>query len=265
MSWGEPIARRKLSDEIFDRLKTIILSGELGVGDPLPSERELMEHFGVGRPAIREAMQALGNLGLINISHGERARVSELTPDALFRQIDLPAQLMLSASAQSLQHLLDARMFFERGMIRAAAQTATAADIDRLHEAIKEQRDASADIQAFIRHDVKFHVTIASMAGNPIFHAISHAMLSWLRQYHTEMLHWSGNENITIAEHAAIAERVAAHDPDGAEEAMIRHLKRSNTLYVHSSERSTPVPPVAPAGRSKRTPSAQSRRKPITA
>ncbi len=49
----EPIIRRKLSDEVFDRLKLMITSGEVQPGDTIPSERELMERFGVGRPAIR--------------------------------------------------------------------------------------------------------------------------------------------------------------------------------------------------------------------
>ena len=51
---SEPILRRKLSDEVFARLKLLIENGELKAGDEMPSERELMERFGVGRPAIRE-------------------------------------------------------------------------------------------------------------------------------------------------------------------------------------------------------------------
>ena len=56
---SERIVRKKLSDEVFTRLKQLIENGELKAGDDMPSERELMERFGVGRPAIREAMQAL--------------------------------------------------------------------------------------------------------------------------------------------------------------------------------------------------------------
>ena len=64
---SEPIIRRKLSDEVFARLKALIETGELQPGDEMPSERMLMERFQVGRPAIREAMQALANMGLIEI------------------------------------------------------------------------------------------------------------------------------------------------------------------------------------------------------
>lgn len=71
------IVRRKLSDEVLERLLRLISEGNLKAGDPMPSERELMARFGVGRPAIREAMQALSNIGLVSISHGERAKVQE--------------------------------------------------------------------------------------------------------------------------------------------------------------------------------------------
>ena len=56
---SEPIRRRKLSHEILDRLLARITQGELAAGDHLPSERDLMSQYGVGRPAVREAMQAL--------------------------------------------------------------------------------------------------------------------------------------------------------------------------------------------------------------
>ena len=192
-----------------------------------------MERYGVGRPAVREAMQALSSLGLINITHGERARITALTPEALFRQIDLPAKLMLSASADSLRHLLDARLFFDRGMVGAAAAKATAEQVTALRANIEQQTAALSDIDRFIGFDMEFHVSIARIVGNPIFVAISQAMLGWLREYHTERLHWSGKENVTLAEHAEIVDRIAAHDPNGAEAAMAKHLGRSSSLYKH--------------------------------
>lgn len=227
------IVRRRLSDEVFDRLTAMITSGEINPGDAMPSERDLMQRFGVGRPAVREAMHALANMGLITISHGERARVHELTARSILHQVDMTARIMLSTSPASLDHLKAARRFFERGMVREAAQRATDADIDALRATLIRQRESLGDIDAFITADMRLHTQIAAISGNPLFEAISEAMLNWLRQYHTELLIWTGKETLTLAEHEMIIERLAARDPGGAEEAMARHLDRSSALYAH--------------------------------
>ena len=230
---SEPIPRRKLSDEVFDRLKRMIMSGEARPGQTLPSERELMDRFGVGRPAIREAMQALANMGLISISHGERARVCHLTARSITQQVDLTAQIMLATSPRSLDHLKGARAFFERGMVREAALKASAPDVGRLQATIERQRDALGDADRFIAEDMRFHTEIATISGNPIFEAVSESLLGWLRSYHTELLIWSGKETHTLAEHGAILSAIEARDPDAAERAMAQHLDRSAALYVH--------------------------------
>lgn len=229
----DTIIRRKLSHEVFDRLRAMITGGELKPGDAMPSERDLMERFGVGRPAIREAMQALANMGLITITHGERARVQQLTARTIFQQVDLTANILLSASPDSLEHLKQARRFFELGMVRAAADRATPEEVARLRATLEAQAQAIDDPDAFIAADMRFHTQIAAISGNPIFEAVSEAMLGWLRQYHTEMLSWTGRQNVTLTEHAEILEHIAHHRPEEAEQAMIRHLDRSSSLYIH--------------------------------
>ncbi|NMN71930.1 GntR family transcriptional regulator [Rhizobium sp. 57MFTsu3.2] len=228
----EQIVRRKLSDEVFDRLERMITSGELQPGDEMPSERVLMERFGVGRPAIREAMQSLANKGLVNISHGERARVLKLTARSIFQQVDLTAKIMLSQSSDSLEHLKSARIFFERGMAREAAQRASATDISDLREIIDRQRDCLGHAEEFINADMGFHTRIAQISGNPIYVAVSEAMLAWLKEYHTEMLIWTGKEKFTLAEHEEIVNRLEANDIDGSETAILKHLERSSALYA---------------------------------
>jgi GntR family transcriptional regulator, sialic acid-inducible nan operon repressor len=227
----EPIVRRKLSDQVFDRLERLITSGELKPGDEMPSERVLMERFGVGRPAIREAMQSLASMGLVVISHGERAKVLELTARSLFRQVDLTAKIMLSQSADSLEHLKSARIFFERGMAREAAVKASAGDIEDLQLILEEQHDSLGQADEFISADMRFHTRIAQITGNPLYVAVSEAMLAWLKQYHTEMLIWTGKEKYTLVEHKEILNCLAAHDVEGAEASVLRHLERSRALY----------------------------------
>jgi GntR family transcriptional regulator, sialic acid-inducible nan operon repressor len=230
---SEPIVRRKLSTEVYERLKSMITTGELKAGDQMPSERELMERFGVGRPAIREAMQALNGMGLLAISHGERAKVLNVTPRSLFGQVDRAAEIMLTTSPAALDHLKEARIFFERGIVRQAAERAEPADIDALGAFLAEQRAALGDPERFIGIDMRFHARIAAVPGNPIFEAVAESMLGWLRQYHNELLIWSGKENVTLLEHEEILDAIARHDPDGAEAAMVRHLERSRDLYQH--------------------------------
>ncbi len=228
----EQIVRRKLSDEVFARLKAMITSGELQPGDEMPSERELMERFGVGRPAIREAMQALAGMGLVVISHGERAKVLELTAQSIFRQMDMTAKIMLAKSSDTLEHLKSARIFFERGMAREAALKGDANDITSLRDILEQQRTSLGDAEAFIAADMAFHTRIARISRNPIYIAVSEAMLAWLKEYHTEMLIWTGKEKFTLAEHEEIISCLEARDPDAAEQAVLKHLERSRSLYT---------------------------------
>jgi DNA-binding FadR family transcriptional regulator len=194
-----------------------------------------MARFGVGRPVIREAMQQLAAMGLVAINHGERARVLELTPYSLMRQVDQSAQIMLSQSAESLEHLKSARIFFERGMVREAALKATDADLQTLRATLDEQRNSLGDAARFMAADMRFHSQIAAISKNPIFTAVSEAMLGWLKIYHSDMLIWTGKEKFTLAEHEEIIAHLAANDADAAEAAMIKHLGRSRSLYKLSN------------------------------
>lgn len=228
----ERIIRRKLSDEVLERLLRLIAEGNLKPGDTMPSERELMERFGVGRPAIREAMQSLANMGLVSISHGERARVQELTAQSIFRQVDQSAHIMLQRSSDSLDHLKQARLFFERGMVREAALKAKPEDVAELQAIVAEQRSLLGKAEDFMAADMRFHTRIAAISGNPIFVSVSEAMLGWLKAYHTELLRWSGKENFTLAEHADIVSAIARASADAAEAAMVKHLERYSGLYT---------------------------------
>lgn len=227
----EKIIRRKLSDEVLERLKRLIVEGDKKPGDHMPSERELMDRFGVGRPAIREALQALATMGLVEINHGERARVLDLTPSAIIHQVDQSAHIMLARSPGSLEHLKNARIFFERGMAREAARRITKKQVAELRETVNDQRQFLGKADMFIAADMRFHTQIAAISGNPIFIGVSEAMLGWLKVYHNEMLIWSGKENFTLREHEDIVDRLEAHDVDGAEDAMVKHLERSRALY----------------------------------
>lgn len=235
----EPIQRRKLSRGVLDRLLARMSNGEFSTGSLLPSERQLMEMFQVGRPAVREALQDLQRMGLVVITHGEGARVVAPTARHMLDQISGTAQHLLTNSPESLDYLKDARLFFELGMVRLATARATPLDIERLRRSIADQEAAGDDFAGFLKADVLFHRGIAAILDNPIFVAVSEAMLEWLSKYHVGLMRKVGREKKTIAEHRLIADRIAAHDVEGAASAMLTHLTRSQDLYEASNKRGT--------------------------
>jgi DNA-binding FadR family transcriptional regulator len=117
-------------------------------------------------------------------------------------------------------------------MAREAALKTTQEDVDDLRDIIERQRRSLGKAEEFISADMQFHTRIAQISGNPIFVAVSEAMLAWLKAYHTEMLIWTGKEKFTLVEHEEILDRLAANDADGAEAAVLKHLERSRALYV---------------------------------
>jgi DNA-binding FadR family transcriptional regulator len=231
-SAAEPIQRQKLSDQVFDRLWEMIVSGELAPGDAMPSERALMERFAVGRPAVREALQMLASKGLITISHGERSRVRELTAGAAIEQVDDIAKLLLSTEPSNLEHLKQVRKILETGTVRIASETCTAEDIRDLRALVEQQRSHLGDNKAFIQADMAFHVRLAKTTGNPLVEVMTKAMLSWLFEYYKPLLHWSGRENTTLLEHDHIVDFLENHNAEKAALMMGDHLGRSDPLYT---------------------------------
>lgn len=231
MSTTGPIHKRKLYQEVVDRLMARIEGGEIRPGDQLPPERELMDFYGVGRPAVREALQAMERSGIVEISHGERARVVVPTADDLIRQIGSGARHLLSMQPDTLEHLKDARVFLEAGTARMAAECATQEDVATLRQRIAEQRDALAQLDRFLDRDMAFHREIARISGNPIFPAIVEAIFRWGSDYYQPLVRAPGAEQLTLAEHERILDAIAAHDGEAAEHAMRAHLLRSNAMY----------------------------------
>ncbi len=228
---SEPIQRRKLYQEVLDRLMQRIERAELKPGDQLPSERELMETYGVGRVAVREALQDLARSGIVEISHGERARVATPTASLLIDQIAEGARHLLRIQPETLEHVKEARVFLETGMVRLAAEKATDQDIKQLYLRHEEQRAALQNSELFMKHDMLFHREIARISCNPIFPAIVEALFGWASAYYKSIVHAPGAESLTLAEHQKIIEAIAAHDAESAAQAMRNHLNRADELY----------------------------------
>ena len=227
----EAITRRKLSHEVLDRLIAAIQSGEYAPGSQLPSEREFMVRFGVGRPAIREALQTLQQMGLIRIAHGERARVILPTPQTVIDQISGAMVQLLASNPRGLDDLKEARLFFETGLARVATVRATRENLEELRLALVACQEARGDASRFVAADMAFHRQIAAMSGNLMIAAVSQGLLDWLSRFRREWVSARGAERLTLEEHDRIYKAIAAGDADAAAKAMSDHLTRANALY----------------------------------
>lgn len=235
MTTDEPLARRKLSDLVEERLLEQINSGDMAPGDVLPSERELMARFHVGRPAIREAMQSLQRMGLIDIRHGERPRVANPSLDRAVSDLGETMRHLLTHSEASLEHLKSARSVFEMEMTRIAARNRTDADIERIAKVLEKQEAAIATPAEFMRLDGQFHVAIAETSKNPIFASLSRAMFEWLSNFHAHLVRKPGLEGLTLKEHRMILAEITKGNAEGAATRMKEHLERANSLYSTSN------------------------------
>jgi DNA-binding FadR family transcriptional regulator len=217
----------------------MIASGEYSSGDALPPERELMKRFGVGRPAIREALFALQRMGLVALTSGARPRVTIPSADRLIFELSGAANHML-ASPGGEQAFQDARLFFEVGLVRYAANYATAADIAELKELLEKNASDIGDIQAFQQSDVKFHRKLALITENSIFRAIHDGLHAWLTKQRTVSLMVRGAARIALKYHTEIYQAIAARNPDRAERAMRDHLISVSEFYWKSKEKRSP-------------------------
>lgn len=223
--------KHKLAHQIREHLLALMEGGSLGPGDPLPSERELMRAFDVGRPVVREAMQSLQGLGLVEIRHGERAKVAEPSLGRMVEQFGETMRHLLANSPASLEHLKEARLAYEKSLAEQAARKRTDADIERMQRILEAQAEARTSMTQFLHHDAEFHRAIASVSGNPIFTALTEAIFSWLADFHIDLVLLPGREQLTLDEHQEILDAIEARDAGRAAKAMQDHLTRANVLY----------------------------------
>jgi DNA-binding FadR family transcriptional regulator len=224
------VRRRKLYEEVADQLERMIRDGEYAPRDQLPSERELMRQFGVGRPAIREALFHLRKMGLVEIRSGERARVTQPTPKVVIDALAGTARHMIAAPG-GVHDFQDARIFFEVGLARHAARQASDEDIASFRQALEANRQSIGDMKRFERTDVAFHYVLAVIPRNPIFTAIHAALAEWLLEQRRTTLA-PGEDLKAYQAHRSIYEAVLARDPDRAERAMRDHLNHVARRYA---------------------------------
>jgi GntR family transcriptional regulator, sialic acid-inducible nan operon repressor len=230
---SQTVGRRKRSHEIVELLEKAITSGEFKIGSQLPSEKVLAERFRVGRPSVREALFLLQQQGLVDVTSGTRARVTAPTNSYLISQLTGFVKRVASTDEGQLQ-MEQVRFLFEAGVAFQAAQVATDEDIVRLKKVLDANVAAMGNNAEFIRTDVAFHYELNAITQNPIFAAVHEIMVEWLIDQRTTTSHMPDSDRLSVRDHTAIYDAVAAHDPMRAFHEMASHLKLISQLYRES-------------------------------
>lgn len=233
------IKRRRMHEDLVEILAGNIREGIFPVGAPLPSERQLMDEFGVSRLTVREAFAALESRGLIETRPGARARVCGPRADFLLNMLSQAAIFYLQQPG-GLSSFGEVRELVETGVVRLAAERACDDQIAVLRDRLEANRAAVGDRDAFARTDVTFHLTIAEIVDNPIISAFFHAVDQWLREIRDTTLRNDGQMEIALAAHEAIYDAIAARQPDRAAEAMRAHLHQLATIYPQNPDAPPP-------------------------
>ena len=204
-----------------------ILSGAMAVGDRLPPERELAATLGVGRSAVREAIQALGLLGLLEVRQGAGTYVRGTSSDLLPRTLEWG----LLIGDKGTRDLVEARMAVESRIARLAAERGTLEGFDELERLIERMRDRVADGPApLVELGLAFHLQLATLARNEVLLGLLRNLSELLRVW-SRRLRGSGDDRdgmrLRIKEHEAILAACRRGDPDAAETAMREHLDSS--------------------------------------
>jgi DNA-binding FadR family transcriptional regulator len=224
------LKRRKLSEEVVRHIETAISSGEYGLGDRLPSERDFMAFFGVGRPSIREALFALRRMGLVELKTGERARVIAPTAGILVTELSGIVHHLL-ATPDGMRSFQQARCIFEAALAEHAARSATDEDVKALRKALLANQRAQGHPQRFVETDIGFHFAIARIARNSVIAALHVGIAEWLADQRLTSIRTSGSVAAAFAAHTKIFDAIAAHDVMGAGDEMRKHLGEVEGYY----------------------------------
>jgi GntR family transcriptional regulator, transcriptional repressor for pyruvate dehydrogenase complex len=210
----------RLTDKVTDMMLESILSNRLNVGDPLPSERELGEQFGVSRTVVREAVRALVAKGVIEVRSGSGLRVAAVNANTVSESMSL----YLRGGTVDFHKVHEVRAVLEVHIAGLAAQRATDEDIAALREIDARMQKEQTDVESAARDDLEFHRLVASATHNELFLLLLDSIGSSLIDIRRSNL-GSGSTPMTLSHHEAILERIAAHDPVGARAAMTTHLE----------------------------------------
>lgn len=216
------IFRKSIADEIADILQRKILELNLKEGDKLPSHEELAQELGVSKASLREGLQRLSAMGVIEIRHGFGTVVA--APQISHYLKILTPRLISRGS--TLSNLFEARKCIESRTVFLAATRADAQDEKDLEAILEEMGTAvrSRDTETFLRKDAEFHAGIAKAGKNEVLHEIL-VLVNELLLFHENLTQqMPGGIDKAFNFHKRILRAIKERKPELASKLMEAHI-----------------------------------------
>jgi GntR family transcriptional repressor for pyruvate dehydrogenase complex len=228
----------RLYEQIVQQVEESILKGQLKPGDQLPAERDLAQRFGVSRTAVREAVKALREKGLVEAYTGRGTFVTNGKSQAMRQSLDLI--IKISQQEGSL-HLAELRRILEPEIAALAAPRIEEQLLSTMREAVAAMDRNVDDREAYIEADLDFHLALAEAADNPLILALIDSIVGLLREQRSRIFEVDGGPGRGQFHHKRILKAIERRDPDAAREAMRDHLEQvreDSSASLKTSQRS---------------------------
>lgn len=216
-----PIRPARLYEQIVDQIEDRIVKGDLEPGDRLAPERELAEQFGVSRTAIREAVKALAQKGLVEVLPGRGTFITNSTTQAVRHSLDL---MMKIGSVEGQRSLVEVREILEPEIAALAAKRATDEQIAAMEESVTAMEGTLSEIDEFIEADMDFHLALAEGAQNALILTLVDTLVELLRSLRERIASVEGGIERAQEHHRRVLAAVMQRDPEAARAAMRAHL-----------------------------------------
>src|SRR5579862_6076372 len=213
----------RLYEQIVQQIEESIVKGTLKAGDQLSAERELAQRFGVSRTAVREAVKALREKGLVEAYSGRGTFVTDGTTHAVRQSLDLMAKI---GQPEGSTHLAEVRAILEPEIAALAAQRIEEPELATMREAVAVMDGAGQDPDAYIEADLDFHLALAEGAGNPLILSLLDSIVGLLREQRLRIFRVAGGPERGQIHHKRILDAVERHDSEEARATMRAHLEQ---------------------------------------
>jgi DNA-binding FadR family transcriptional regulator len=219
----EPIKKNSVRGQVFWQLRDQILRRTWPPGSKLPSENELSRTMGVSRVSIREGIQHLVSLGILETRHGEGTFVRELGSGPVHFNALIP--LLVLDDIDILQ-VLEYRQIIEKGTAALAAERATDQDLVEMETVYGQMVQLRDNVAEFSRADLEFHLVLAKATHNPVIIKVNNVLRSILEVSMENIVSTLGMED-GLHYHRLIIESIRARDAQAAEGLLQEHVDKT--------------------------------------